>query len=514
MRTHPPCRIGVRLLGLLAACTLSVFAHAEASKDTLVVALAAPLTTVDRLYSVQREGLILSQLTDDGLFHVDHESLEFVPLAAESFRWVNDTQLDVTLRDDVLFHDGSPLTAEDVVYTFNWVLDKDSGTSRGPVIRGWLDSVEQAGPHKVTFNLKVPYPMALRDMAVSIPLRKKDAYADIGSAAQEQPLNGIGPYRVARFSAGREIVLTRFDDYFQASPKANPAIANMVFRVIPDQGTQQAELLSGGIDLMLDVPPDVADNVRHLPNVERMEGEDIRIGYITLDAAGASDPDTPFKHLKVRRALNHAINRDAIARYLVRGSAEVVDFACHPNQFGCEGTGPVYDYDPEKARQLLAEAGYPDGFSFDLWAYREKIMAEAIVNDLRAVGIDANLRYVKLNVFSKVRNDKGMSAFFASYGGGGTADASAITGVHFVANSPRNYSGDAALADTVLAAERTLDTDHRQALYRQALDRIAEQAYWVPMFSYSQNFLMSPGLELSAPKDGVPRLWQARWREE
>lgn len=511
MRIHYPRRVGICLTGLLAAGALSMFADAGERSDTLVVALAMPLTTVDRLYSVQREGLILSQLTDDGLFHVDPESLEFVPLAAASYEWVNETRLDVVLRDDVMFHDGSRLTAEDVVYTFDWVLHKDSGTSRGPVIRGWLDSVEEVASNKVSFHLKVPYPMALRDMAVSVPLRKKDTYAEVGTRAVEQPLNGIGPYRVTNFRAGREIVLTRFEGYYQASPKANPAIENMVFRVIPDQGTQQAELLSGGIDLMLDVPPDVADNVRHLPNVVRLEGDDIRIGYITLDAAGYSDPDTPFRNLKVRRALNHAINRQAITEYLVRGSAEAIDFACHPHQFGCEGSGPVYAYDPDKAKALLAEAGYPQGFSFDLWAYRDKIMAEAIVSDLRAVGINANLRYVKLNVFSKVRNDRDMSAFFASYGGGGTADASAITGVHFVANTPRNYSGDEDLAATVLAAERTIDPEKRRALYRQALNRIAEQAYWVPMFSYSQNFLLSPGLELSVPKDGVPRLWQARW---
>lgn len=511
MRITHPRRVGIGLASLLAAWALSMYAHADARSDSLIVALAMPLTTVDRLYSVQREGLVLAQLTDDGLFHVDPDTLEFVPLAAASYEWVGETRLDVVLRDDVKFHDGSPLTADDVVYTFDWVLDRDSGTSRGPVIRGWLDRVEKIDEHRVSFHLKVPYPMALRDMAVSVPLRKQGSYAHTGTRAVEQQLNGIGPYRVTGFRAGREIELTRFEDYYQASPKANPAIKYMRFRVIPDQGTQQAELLSGGIDLMLDVPPDVADNVRHLPNVERLEGDDIRIGYITLDAAGYSDPNTPFKDVRVRRALNHAINRQAITQYLVRGSAQALDFACHPLQFGCEGTGPVYAYDPDKARALLTEAGYPNGFSFDLWAYRDKVMGEAIVNDLRAVGINANLRYVKLNVFSKVRNDRDMSAFFASYGGGGTADASAITGVHFVANTPRNYSGDEELAATVLAAERTIDPERRLELYRQALDRIADQAYWVPMFSYSQNFLLAPGLDLSVPRDGVPRLWQARW---
>lgn len=517
MRTRTQVRFRNRLISVLLAGLLPVGASAGKEDNTLVVAFEKPLTTVDRLYSIQREGLILSRLTDDGLFYVNPDTLEFEPLAAESYNWVNETTLDVTVRDDVLFHDGSRMTADDVVYTFEWVLDEDSDTSRGPVIQSWLESVEKVGPRTVRFNLNLPYPMALRDMAISIPVRKEGTYdgADgMENAAEDRPLNGIGPYRIKEFSAGREIVIERFENYYEASPKANPAIETMVFRVIPDQGTQQAELLSGGIDMMMGVPPDVADNISHLPGVERKEGNDIRIGYITLDAAGHSDPDSPFTNLKVRQAINHAINREEITRYLVRGSAEVVPYACHPRQFGCNADGPTYPYNPEKARQLLAEAGYPNGFAFKLWAYREKIIAEAVVSDLKAVGLDVDLRFVKLNVFAKVRNDKDMEAFFASYGSGGTADASASTGVHFALGSARNYTGDEALAETVLAAERTIDPDERKRLYRQALNRIAEQAYWVPMFSYSQNYLLSPGLEFPVPKDGVPRFWQASWSDD
>lgn len=516
MRIRTLVQSGIHLLGVIISF-LSLCAYASPKDNSLVVAFSTPLTTVDRLYSIQREGLILSRLTDDGLFYVHPDTLEFEPLAAESYEWINDTQLDIKVRNDVRFHDGSRLTADDVVYTFEWVLDEASETSRGPVIRSWLESVEKTDTDTVRFNLHLPYPMALRDMAISIPIRKAGTYDGTRgreNAAEDTPLNGIGPYKLKEFRAGREIVLERFDNYYQASPKANPAIDTIVFRVIPDQGTQQAELLSGGIDLMMDVPPDVADNISHLPGVRRKEGNDIRIGYITLDAAGYSNPDSPFTNVKVRQAINHAINREEITRYLVRGSAEVVHFACHPRQFGCDGDGPRYPYDPQKAKALLAEAGYPDGFSFNLWAYREKIIAEAVVSNLRAIGLDVDLRFVKLNVFSKVRNDRNMETFFASYGSGGTADASASAGVHFASNTARNFTRDEELAETLLAAEQTINPDERKRLYRKALNRIAEQAYWVPMFSYSQNYLLAPGLDFPVPNDGVPRFWQASWSEQ
>jgi peptide/nickel transport system substrate-binding protein len=230
----------------------------------------------------------------------------------------------------------------------------------------------------------------------------------------------------------------------------------MVFRIIPDEGTQQAELLSGGVDFLFAVGSDIAENVGMAPNVDHLVGPDMRVAYITMDAAGYTGKDNPFTRLEVRRAFNHAIDRETIVRELVRGSGKVVHTACNPVQFGCVQDVRRYDYNPEKARQLLAEAGYPDGFSFDLWAYRDKPVAEAIVGDLQEIGIDARLKFVKLSVFAKARNSREMSAFFASYGGGGTADASAIAGVHSrpspaaitaaMPRSPRTWSPPSAMS--------------------------------------------------------------------
>jgi len=494
---------------VVAAVALASPAQAGKRDDTLIVALSASLITLDRLYSTQREGLILTQLTDDGLFMVDPESLDFVPLAAQSHTWIDDTTLEVTLRQGIRFHDGSVLTADDVVYTYEWMLNPASQTARGPAVRRWLAAVERLDDHRVRFHLHMPYPMAVRDMAISVPLRRLGTY-DQGNNVTE--LNGIGPYRVTGFSAGREIALERFEDYHRSSPKGQPAIGRIRFRIIPDQGTQQAEFLSGGVHIMLDVPTDTARNVRVLPGVKHLFGDDMRIAYITLDAAGYTGGDHPFTNVLVRRAMNHAINRREIVDYLISGSAEVIDHACHPLQFGCVGDVAAYAYDPDKARALLAEAGYADGFAFDLWAYREKIVAEAIVGNLREVGINARLRYVKLSVFSKARSERAMPAFFASYGSGGTADASASAGVHFEHGSNRNYSADAAVSEALYAAETTNDPKRRLELYEQALTRIADQAYWVPMFTYSQNYLVTEALDFPVPRDGLPRFWQARWK--
>src|SRR5699024_8914065 len=110
--------------------------------------------------------------------------------------------------------------------------------------------------------------------------------------------------------------------------------------------------------------------------------EAMRIGFIQLDAAGITGKDNPLTKLDVRRGLNHAINREAIVEQLVRGKSKIINSACNPIQFGCEQNVMAYDYDPQRARELFAQAGYPNGFALDLWAYRERLVAEAIAGDL------------------------------------------------------------------------------------------------------------------------------------
>ena len=208
MRTRTPVPFKNQLISAVVAGLLPVCASAGKDDNTLVVAFEKPLTTVDRLYSIQREGLILSRLTDDGLFYVNPDSLEFEPLAAESYEWINETTLEVTVRDDVFFHDGSKLTAEDVVYTFEWVLDENSDTSRGPVIQSWLESIEKAGPRTVRFNLRLPYPMALRDMAISIPVRKEVAMTgEVTLRGRVLAIGGLKEKLLAALRGGIKTVL-------------------------------------------------------------------------------------------------------------------------------------------------------------------------------------------------------------------------------------------------------------------------------------------------------------------
>ncbi|MDT0682082.1 ABC transporter substrate-binding protein [Roseicyclus sp. F158] len=487
-------------------------AQAGKNDDTLRVALAEEILNLDYNYTTKREYIIMAELTDATLFDLDPETQEFAPAVASDWEWVDDTTLNVDLREGVTFHDGSELSAEDVAYTYNWIVSDESEAQAKGTIERWLETVEVTGDLSLRFHLKSVYPLVLRDMAQRVKLRPEGAYeAEDGSvdeSAMATDLVGAGPYKVVSFEPGQEVVLERFEEYWGEAP----AIENVVVRNLPDIGTQQAELMAGGVDWMFKVPLDVAESLGNMPQAAHLSGPDLRVGFLVLDAAGYTDEDGPLTNVKVRQAVNHALNREEMAEYLIGGSAKPIYTPCHPAQFGCTEDIPAYPYDPEKSKALLEEAGYGDGFQMDLWAYRDKPAAEAIAADLEAVGIDVNLRYVKLASLNQARAQREIPAYFGTWGSGGTADTAAIARVHFAGDSDRNLSGDGQLTETVLSAEQTADPEERKKIYEEALTTIAEQAYWAPLFSYSQNYLVNPDLEFPLSPDGLPRLDKASWK--
>lgn len=348
-------------------------------------------------------------------------------------------------------------------------------------------------------------------MAQRIMLRKAgtyDAGGTINRDAMAQNLIGTGPYKVTSFEPGQELVLERFDDYFGEKP----AIKTIIVRNLPDIGTQQAEMMSGGINWMFNVPLDLAESLGATPTATHLSGPDLRIAFVVLDAAGYTDPNGPLTKTLVRQAINHALNKAEMAKFLVGGSAEAIHTACHPAQFGCDQSVRDYPYDPEKAKALLAEAGYPNGFDLELWAYREKPVAEAVAADLTAIGIKVNLRYVKLESLNQARAAHDIPAYIGTWGSGGTADTAAIARIHFSMETDRNLSGDEALATEVLSAEQTNDQAKRAVIYTKALGEIADKAYWAPLFTYSANYLVSPDLDFPLDPDGLPRLQNASWK--
>lgn len=499
------------LVVLLAGCTDS-----QKQDDVLDVAFQEQISNLDHTFTTKREYIILSTLIDDELFEVDPKTLDYKPLLARSYHFEDPTTLDVTLRSGVKFHDGSTLTADDVVYTYRFVINPDNGARAQKHIAKWLASVEKTGPLSVRFHLKYAYPLTLRDMAVTVPIRKAGSYSNNGKLDKSALVtheNGLGPYKVVSFDPGREVVLRRFADYYADSPKGRSPIRTIRIHTVSDWGSQQAGMLSGELDWLYNVPGDIAKNLDSSGFAHREVGSSMRIGFIELDAAGIYKKDDPLTKLKVRRGVNHAINRQALVKHIVGSGAQVINSVCHPVQFGCEQNVRSYDYDPKRAKQLFAEAGYPHGFTMTLWAYRNPYVAESMAQDLRNVGVQVSLRTVKLPVLNKARSAGQIQSYFGTWGAGGTADVDATLSVLWNMSTDRNLAQDQWVADKIAAASKTRDKAVRKKLYSAVLKRIANQAYWVPLYAFPQNYVVNKRLVFPVPRDGMPRLYLAHWKK-
>jgi peptide/nickel transport system substrate-binding protein len=505
-----------RVAGILTVALLASPVFAGKANNTLNVAFPREVLTLDGLYSNLRENDILSLVVDDVLYTVHPETLQAQPLVAASHKIVDERTIDVELRRGVKFHDGSELTAEDVSYSYNWIINTKSESNFTPRIAFWLESATATGPYTVRFKMKAPYAMFFYDLAYHSKIRKKGAYdkkdGGIDPAAQSLRLNSTGPYRVVEFRPGQRIVLQRFKDYRKDSPKSVAQIENIVIRTIPDWSTQAAEVMSGGIDWTYQVPYEIAEDVAKSGRAVHVSGPSMRIGYLVMDAIGRHQPKNPFTNLKVRQAVNHAIDRDAIATKLVKGRAAALHVACNPVQFGCTEDARKYEYNPQKAKALLAEAGYPNGFEIDFWAARERPIMEAIANQLGQAGIKANLRYVKGPTLSKARKDGQVVIYYGSSGSFSVPDAGAVMADKFTPESDENYTGNAEVGKLVSGAVNSYDPKVRRENFRKAVQLVADQAYWAPVYRYSEEYLVSKEAHFDAPKDGMQRLFLIRWK--
>ncbi len=501
----------ILVIALMATALLAAPGAQAGKKDnTLNIAWEKELETLDMYYNTAREGIIVARLTFDNLIYRDPESNEYKGLLAKSFKWVDEKTMELELRQGVKFHNGEPFDADDVVFTLNYV----SNPANKVLVQqnvSWIKNAEKLDKYKVRIHLKEAFPAALEYLSGPMPIYPNEYYGKVGSKEFGVKPVGTGPYKVDKIVPGKSVTFLRNDDYFADSPKGKPAIAKIVQRTIPEVNTKLAELMTGGLDWIWQVPPDQAPKLAQAPNVTVVPAETMRVGFLYLDSAGRSG-DSPLKKLEVRRAINHAIDRQAMAKNLVGGQARVINGACFPSQFGCAQQGVMgYDYSPEKAKKLLAEAGYPNGFEIDLLAYRERPYAEAIVGYLKAVGIKVNLQYMQYAAMrDRWHAGKGQIGYW-TWGSYSINDVSAIAGYWFKFG-PDDYAKDEQLKKWLETGDTSVDPKVRKEAYQKALSRIAEQAYWVPLFSYVSNYAFSKDLDFKPYPDEVPRFFLSKWK--
>jgi peptide/nickel transport system substrate-binding protein len=499
---------------ILAAAVLGVVASpapAQKSADTLRISMRDALPNVDPYYNNLRTGVVMHHQGWDALVYRNPDTFKLEPLLATEWKLPDTTTIEFTLRPGVKFHDGSPFTADDVVYTLNLVSDPASKVST-PANYNWIEKAEKTGELSVRVKLKRPTPAALEYFALVLPIYPKAYREKVGAEGYAKAPVGAGPYKITKVEPGVSIDFERFEDYWAGSPKGKPAIKKLSVRFEPDATTEMTELLAQRADWIWNLNPDQFDNVNKLPMLTAVRKESMRVGYLLLDAAGRTGADNPITKLKVRQAIWHAIDRKTIADKLVTGGSRVPAAPCFPTQFGCDAEAAVlYDYDPAKAKQLLAEAGFPNGFEVELATYVLPQWGAAVQNYLQAVGIRAKINQMQTAALTQRAKAGELRTYLGSWGSFSINDVSAFLPNYFDGGAD-DYARDPDVIKWVAEGGSSNDVEVRRKAYSAAIQRITEQAYFQPLHTYVTTYGYSRQLDFTPYPDELPRFYLAKWK--
>lgn len=460
-------------------------ALAQKSKDTLRFGLYQPIKVLDRIFDPHPETNLTAPAVFDTLVYYNAKTRKYQPLLAESWRRMDATTMEFKLRKGVKFHDGSAFDADDVVYMVNFVTDPNVNFRFKGTRFGWIDKIEKVDQYTVRFHSKGAYAPILSRLSTSLPMYPSDYHASlkVKSTFGHHPI-GTGPYKVTKVDPNEGIFFTRNDHYMTGDSKPAGRVEHLIAKAIPDRQTQIAELMSGGLDIMYNVPKDQAQSLAANPNIEISVTPTVSFIYILFDTTDRSGIHV-FKDKRVRLALLHAIDRKALMKALVpKGLQEETpqQAICHPWHIGCVSSVAPPGFDLAKAKSLLAQAGYPDGFNLEITTWGpSRLAAQAVAGQLRRVGVKAKVAGLTIGAFVKKRAQGKVQTFVSLWDNGGAApDVDATAGFFFMKGS-RNYMGDDMLAKGYHAGQQEFDQKKRDAIYRAAFDRVTTEAYMMPL---------------------------------
>ena len=497
------------LLVLLSVAPGCSAAWAQKSADTLRITWREAVLDPDPYHNALRNGLVLSHQVWDGLIYRDADTFALKPLLAESWKYLDETTLEFTLRPDAMFQNGERVTASDVVYTVATALtDKHVAV---PSNYAWLAGAEAVDETHVRIRLKRVFPAALEYIALVLPILPAEYRTRVGTDEFSRHPIGAGPYRLTSVAPER-LVLERNEAYRASSSKGVPPIQRVVIRQVSDSQAELDDLLHGDADWIWAYAPDKSALISANPALQEVRAESMRIGYLALDAAGRSGAGNPLTNPKVRAAIFAAIDRNALSRTLLAVGGRVPDAPCFPTQFGCDQTAaPRVTLDRPRARALLEEAGYKDGFNTEIVSYVLPEYAQAAAADLAQIGIRARVSQLPVGDALRRQADGSAPLFMGSWGSYSINDVSAIL-PYFFGGGDSDMARDPELEQFVEEGGSTISADKRRQAYSRAIRLIGERALWLPLHSYVATYAFSRALIFHPSQDELPRFYQASWK--
>lgn len=467
--------------------------------DSATWAVASEPSSMDWIYNASFDaGQIMANVCE-GLFRLDPD-LQVEPALAESFTNPTPTTWVYTIRSGVTFHDGAPLTAEDVAFSLNRNLDPDAGSFWSGAYTN-VKSITATGPLEVTVELTKPD--ALWNSYLSSPAGIVDATKTVQQQGKaygtpDGGVNCVGPYAMADWKKGQSITIARDENYFDPDHRAN--IEEITFTFVRDPAAEVNGLLSGTIDGAWFLPPSSLDKLAKSGVGSVYYGKSTQgFNAIVMDMSG------PLKDVRIRQALSMAIDRDGIIRAVAGGAAKPQKAPAVPGSWGYATSTfesawddlAVTERNLDAARKLVEEAGAPDESIVIATTNGEAevpVIGAEIQTAAKQIGLDVEIKTFPADAYNGVYTDakarKGIDLYLTGWG---TDFADPVQMYqYFQTDNFYNFTGfsDPAYDALVEEASRTMDEDERAELITQAQEIVVDQLLWIPLYApYNTVFL-------------------------
>jgi peptide/nickel transport system substrate-binding protein len=461
----------------------------------LVIAISTEPATLDGQAVIDRNARVTIGNLFEGLLDRDR-SAKIVPLLAESYEPINDSTWRFKLRRGVKFHNGEPFNAEAAAFSVNRIVSKDYKTLRTSYIQDIVGAkaVDEYTVDVETKGVNAVLPVQMTQLVMVPPRAAEDK--DFG----QRPI-GTGPYKFSGWDKGREIKITASDDYWGQKP----SIKDVTMRIMPDSQTQLSALQVGEIDLVLDLLPEQARLAPRTLSIPATE-----FSYIQFNAhkKEMSDP-------RVRVAMNLAVDKETLAKTVYGGHAQP-NHAQHlaPGMLGYNPNVKPFPFDPARAKQLLTEAGYPNGFSLTLHApigryLKGEESAEYVAAQFGEVGIKTKVELMEWTAYQEAGRIAGdqPGAFDLKYGWNSNEwfDASRIVS-HITCKGTSSKLCNPKVDDLMDRAIKTLDQGARDQMYQQVWATLHDDPHSIYLLQQNLIYGVSNRLEWQPRPDDEYRV--------
>lgn len=439
-------------------------------KDEISIALSSDITSLDPQGHNDTKSETVSFLLFNRLFRLNTD-FEVVPDLAESWKQPSSTEWLIKIKEGVLFHDGSEMTSADVKAS----LDRSKEMPKVQQVLSEIESIDVVDTYSVKITTKSAFAPFLYTLVHAGTSILPKTYLESGDEFAS-PI-GSGPYTFVEWISGDQVVVAKYENYFDAENMGQST--KIIFKVIPEGTSRTIALETGEVDVVADVPTTDMNKVSGSSELKLYEKPSTRTDFFEMNTEKA-----PFDNILVRQAMNYAIDKEAVLIVSIEGAGIQAESVLAPSFLGYKA-GP-YNYDPAKAKALMAQAGYPDGFDMSITTSGDdrKRIAEVIQASLMEVGIKASIEMLEWGTFIDTAIKGGHQSLVLGWTSNPDPDAT-LTPRFFSGNiDGMNFSrlNDPKIDQLLKEGREELDLAKREKIYNEFHQYAMEQGQFVPLF--------------------------------